>query len=160
MKTVKVSELVLAVIVIMGLLTLWVSSGDKFIFKVPQSIKTESPFSQSREVTFFNHIPVFGWYSPKEVPSTFYVGETIGVDLLSSDVSELYSNINGKSFRLDVKVDEQVSHSYFFTTDTDLKNAKYVSLRITGIYRPAEALHQNDWFWLREFYTTEAISVY
>jgi hypothetical protein len=142
-----------------ALLILWSISGNSFVFAVPNNLKSEDSTVQERKVTFLNHLP-FAWHSSHEVDPTFNVGKTVEIDLTSPNVPSWGWSVDGKSFRLQIKMNEAVSHTYFFRTDTDLRSAKHVSLRITeNSSQPADAIHQNDWFWLREFYSAEVLTI-
>jgi len=141
------------------LLILWRFAGDSFVFRVPDNVKVGKEMPQKREVSFLNNLP-FERYSTRKAYPTFSVGETIEIDLVSPNIPNWGWGADGKSFRLQVQLNESVTHTYFFRSNNDLRNAKRVSLRITkNSSKPTDAIHQNDWFWLREFYSAEVINV-
>lgn len=150
---------VIAVLVLTGLF--WRNSGKKITFTLPASMMlTEGAAQVPREIKFLRHWPVFGWYSPREIEPSLQAGTIIQVDLSSSEITEWGWSNGGKAFRVTQKVDEETSHTYFLNTDKVIKDAKHLTLRIKNHgSTPSDATHQQDWFWVREFYDCEVITV-
>jgi hypothetical protein len=82
------------------------------------------------------------------------------VDLSSPEIDEWGWSPGGKAFRVSQKVDVGASRTYFLNTDKVVKDAKRVALRIKSHgTTPSDAIHQQDWFWVREFYDCEVITI-
>jgi hypothetical protein len=149
--------LVTVVLTFAGML-FWRFSGESFVFDLPTNVKQDGSTPSWRKVVFLNHFPL-GWYSKREVSPTFVVGQVLEVDLVSPNIPDWGWGYDKKSFRVQVHLNKDVAQTYFFRTNTDLKDAKRVVLRVSDVEQPAQALHQSDWFWLREFYSAEVIQV-
>lgn len=139
----------------------WRNSGKEIILTLPASVTlTEGEAQVSREITFLRHWPIFGWYSPREIMPSLQAGAIIQVDLSSPEITEWGWSHDGKAFRVSQKVGKETSHTYFLNTDKVVKDAKRVTLRIKNQNStPSDAIHQQDWFWVREFYDCEVIAV-
>lgn len=149
---------VIAVLVLTGLF--WRNSGKKITFTLPASMMlTEGAAQVPREIKFLRHWPVFGWYSPREIEPSLQAGTIIQVDLSSSEISEFDWSGDGKSFRITQRVGEESQRTYFLNMDRLVKDAKSVTLRIkNNEFIPSDAIHQQDWYWVREFYYCEVVA--
>jgi hypothetical protein len=120
----------------------------------------EGEVQAPREIKFLRHWPVFGWYSPRKIEPSIQAGTVIRVDLSSSEITKWGWSRDGKSFRVTQKAGKEVSHTYFLNTDKVVKDAKHVTLRIKNHgFTPSDAIHQQNWFWVREFYDCEVIEL-
>ncbi len=151
--------LVFTLLILAGLL--WRNSGEKFTFDLPTSVTlVEGKEQAPREIKFYRHWPVFGWFSPREIEPSLQVGVIIQVDLSSSEITWFDWFSDSKSFRITQRVDEESQRTFFLNTDKMVKDAKHVTLRIkNNKFIPSDAIHQQDWFWVREFYDCEVISI-
>ena len=139
---------------------LWRNSGEKFTFDLPTSMTlVEGKKQAPREIKFYRHWPVFGWFSPREIEPSLQVGAIIQVDLSSSEITWFDWFNDSKSLRITQRVDEESQRTYFLKMDRLVKDAKSVTLRIkNNEFIPSDAIHQQDWYWVREFYDCEVVT--
>lgn len=157
----KYTTLFVAIALVVSTGLLWRNSGKELTFPLPTSVAvTEGEVQASREISFLRHWPIFGWYSPREIEPSLQVGTVIQVDITSPEIDDFSWHNEGKAFRVRQDVGEEISRTYFLNTDKMVKGAKHVTLRIKGHgSTPSDAIHQQDWFWVREFYDCEVVSV-
>lgn len=148
-----------SLLVAIGLL--WRNFGKEVSFSLPSSVVvTEGSVPASREIRFLRHWPIFGWYSPRNIEPSLQTGVIIQVKLNSPEITEWGWSYSDKKFRVEKQGDDKIMHTYFFHTDKVVKGAKQATLRIkSNNSQPSDATHQEDWYWVREFYDCEVISV-
>jgi hypothetical protein len=151
-------SLALLAIIFVGFL--WRYTGERMTFTLPKSvIYLQGVYRDPRDISFLRHWPILGWNATREIEPTFFVDTVIWINLSSPEVTEMGWSDEGKSFRVTQTLSDKVSHIYFLKTDEVIKGAKYVTLRIKSYGPfPSDAIHQEDWFWVREFYDCEVVA--
>lgn len=135
---------------------LWRHSGPVFTFPFPDAIHVIKGNNASEQGFRFPNLFVGQLNSSFPVVPVLKTGDVIEVDMGSPMIQFRDDN----SFRVQFRLNENVTSSCFFHVNGSIEGSESVRIKITSIsaWQDSTALHQQDWFWLRQFYEAEVIN--
>lgn len=147
--------LVLTVLLMAGGGFWWRHSGPVFTFPFPDAIHVIKGNSAPEQDFCFPNLFPGQLVSSFPVVPVLKTGDVVEIDM----TSPMIVDSDDYSFRVQFRLNENVTSSYFFYLKGSFEELDSVKLRITSVdWKDATTLHQEDWFWLRQFYEAEVVT--